>query len=114
MIEESEVRKRLLGFLKGDLSLDDFEDWLVISSWDMHLDSEPGAQELVWAIELALSEHSSRHLSYDGLKQEFGDLVNHVVFSVEVRDETIVQRPVWWRSGAVATLLQPPEIHQLA
>ena len=108
MIEESEVRERLLAFLRGDLSLDDFEDWLVISSWDMHLDSEPGAQELVWAIELALSEHSSRHLSYDGLEQEFGNLVNHVMFSVEVHDEFIVPRRAW-SAGAIASLLQPAE-----
>lgn len=109
MIEESEVRKRLLAFLRDDLSLDDFEDWLVVSSWDMHLDSESGAQELVWAIELALSEHSSKHLSYDGLKQEFGNLLNHVVFALEVHDEFIVSRRAW-SAGAIASLLQPAPI----
>jgi hypothetical protein len=58
-----EIRKKLVELLSGQLGLAEFEDWLVQRSWNMHRDSRPGAQDLVSAIELALSEHSSGHRS---------------------------------------------------
>jgi hypothetical protein len=63
MIEEREIRQRLVDLLYDQLGLEEFEDWLVQRSWNMHQDSSAGAQSLVSAIELALAEHSSGHLS---------------------------------------------------
>ena len=74
MINENEIRQKLVEVVSKRLSLDDFEDWLVSDSWNMHLDSSRNAQELVWAIELALAEYSNGHLSSDALQEQLKTL----------------------------------------
>jgi len=68
MIYASQVRDQLAKYLDDQVSLDDFEDWLVQNSWNMHRDSDQQARDLVAQIELALSEHSSGHLDVDELR----------------------------------------------
>lgn len=70
MISESETRERLARYLANEISLDEFEDWLVQASWDAHLDSEQPAQRLAYAIELKLAEFSSGHLREEELREE--------------------------------------------
>jgi hypothetical protein len=82
MICEVEIRQRLAELLSGELELEAFEDWLVQRSWNMHLDSSSGAQNLVSAIELALAEHSSDHLSREGLHDKLLSLLDPVKVSV--------------------------------
>jgi hypothetical protein len=78
MILESEIRNRLADVLDGDADLDDFEDWLVQNSWNMHLDSHHGAQELASSIELAFAEHSSSHISDHQLRSQLLSLLDNV------------------------------------
>ncbi|MDO8434966.1 MAG: hypothetical protein Q7S58_21415 [Candidatus Binatus sp.] len=75
MITESQIRERLLAYLVRDITLNDFEDWLVSQSWDMHLDSDDAAQSLVGAIELRLAEYSDDHLDDDALERELKGLI---------------------------------------
>lgn len=75
MITQAQIVRQIECLLAGNISLDDFEDWLVRSSWNMHLDSPSEAQELVWRIELNLAEHSSGHLDETELRAELKDLV---------------------------------------
>lgn len=75
MIAESEIRKQIAGFLANQISLDDFEDWIAQRSWDAHQDSDAAAQELAYAIELRLAEHSSGHLSEVELRHELTQFV---------------------------------------
>jgi len=70
MIAESQIREKLIKFLRNDISLDVFEDWLVQQSWNMHKDSDEAAQKLASAIELRLAEHSSGHLDDAALRDE--------------------------------------------
>ena len=75
MVAELEIRKRLARFLANELSLDDFEDWLVQGSWNAHREGEGPAQQLAYAIELRLAEHSSGHLSLQELRDELAPFV---------------------------------------
>lgn len=84
MIHEDEIRDRLVGYLAGKESLDDFEDWLVARSWNMHRDSSEAAQEMVSAIELALAEHSSGHLSRGELRRQLIDILHGSSVAVSV------------------------------
>lgn len=70
MIAELEIRKELARFLSNEIPLEEFEDWLVSRSWDMHQDSFGAAQKLASAIELRLAEYSSDHLSPKELRNE--------------------------------------------
>jgi hypothetical protein len=70
MIAESQIREQIGHYLRGEISLDAFEDWLVQRSWNMHKDSAGDAQRLVSAVELRLAEHSSGHLDENALRAE--------------------------------------------
>jgi len=75
MLSLLDIQDRLLPFLAGRVSLDDFEDWLVQNTWDIHRHGSGPAQELAYAIELRLAEYSSGHLSYEELHRELCGLV---------------------------------------
>lgn len=89
MVVEAEVRENVIAVLRNELSLSDFEDWLVQHSWNMHQDSAPSAQELVSAIELALFEHSSGHLAEAELRAELLSLASHVSVSIAIGAQRI-------------------------
>lgn len=76
MLAYDQLRSQLIRFLDKDLSLDDFEDWFVQATWNMHQDSGFLAQRLAYAIELRLAEHTSGHLSDDQLRQELSVLAH--------------------------------------
>jgi hypothetical protein len=82
MIAESQIREKLGRYLRGDVSLDSFEDWLVERSWGMHKDSQESAQRLASAIELRLAEHSSGHLGERELKDELRQFANPPVVEI--------------------------------
>lgn len=70
MIQENEIREKL-----AQLSdLDEFEDWLAQHSWNMHQDSDLGAQKLVGKIEIVLSEYSNGHINEFELRQQLSGL----------------------------------------
>lgn len=75
MISESQIFRQIERLLADKISLDAFEDWLVRSSWNMHLDSGSKAQSLVWKIELSLAEYSSEHVDVKELLAELKNLV---------------------------------------
>lgn len=70
MIAENSIRLKLGRFLRNEIALDQFDDWLAQQSWNMHIDSEESAQKLASAIELRLAEHSSGHLDELALREE--------------------------------------------
>ena len=75
MVSESQIFRQIERLLVNRISLDAFEDWLVRSSWNMHLDSGSKAQSLVWKIELSLAEYSSEHVDVKELLAELKNLV---------------------------------------
>jgi hypothetical protein len=75
MITENQIREKLILYLSQTWSLDQFEDWLVEKSWNMHKDSEASAQRLASQVELRLAEHSAGHLDEQELRRELIPLV---------------------------------------
>ena len=82
MIAENQIRERLIRYLRGETSLDQFEDWLVQRSWNMHRDSDEAAQKLAAAIDLRLAEHSSGHLDESALRDELRAFANSYVMQL--------------------------------
>lgn len=81
---ELEIRKRLIQLLLGKISLDVFEDWLVRESWNMHQAADKGTLDLVSALELRLAEHSSGHLTEEGLRQELRSFVQNYSATINI------------------------------
>ena len=75
MVSEKEIRRKLLLFLENEVSLDEFEDWFVVGSWNAHREGDPAALRMISAIELMLAEHSSGHLSDTQLRKNMLDLI---------------------------------------
>jgi hypothetical protein len=71
---EQSIRHRLTSYLAGNLSLDDFTEWLVGATWNIGSTGDVAASELAYSIELALAEHSSGLLTLDELRSELGAL----------------------------------------
>ncbi len=90
MIAELEIRKELVRFLTNEISLDDFEDWLVSKSWNMHLDSSAAAQSLASEIELCFSEFSSGHMNMAELRDELTPYATQISVSVPLNKEPVV------------------------
>jgi hypothetical protein len=85
MLAHVELRNQLIRFLNDELSLEDFEDWFVQNSWNVHKIPDLVLQRLVYAVELRLAEMSSEHLSEDEFRRELADLVK--VYSMNISQE---------------------------
>src|SRR3989338_10268664 len=70
MLSSDQIRKQVQQYLGELISLDELEEWLVSSSWNMHQFADKDAQHLVGAIELRLAEYSQGHLDDRDLKHE--------------------------------------------
>lgn len=93
MITEAQIQQQLSRYLTRELSLNEFEDWLVQQSWNMHRDSSAAAQRLVAAIELRLAEYSDNHLTDDALERELKGLIGSSVVVVIADAQPVV--PTW-------------------
>ncbi|MDQ3548656.1 MAG: hypothetical protein M3439_07525 [Chloroflexota bacterium] len=65
---EHDIRVRLAGYLAGETSLKELEDWLVPATWDAHHSLEDGADQLSSRILLHIAEHDDGWLSEETLK----------------------------------------------
>ncbi len=107
MITQAEIGKKLNVFLDGSTSLDDFEDWLIVTSWNMHTDSSDEAQRLAWAIELNLSEYSSNHLDAEELRVALNDLIP-MNPGVEIIRRTLIGPDVFLETGSSTVISNFP------
>lgn len=78
MLSAEEIRKRLADYILRETPLDEFEDWLVSSSWDVRQTSPVDAQKLVFQVESRLSEYSGDHISEDALRRALTELIQSV------------------------------------
>ncbi len=89
MIAESQIRAKLGRYLRNEIPLDVFEDWLVQKSWNMHQDSDEQSQKLASAIELRLAEHSSGHLDEALLRDQLRSFVGPSMVQVSFGNATV-------------------------
>ena len=47
MLSEANLRNKIVALVNGGMSLDVFEDWFTVASWNAHKGSSPAAVELV-------------------------------------------------------------------
>lgn len=75
MLSDDAIRSQVQRVLDHQLDLEDFEDWLVSQSWDIHKNSSGPAVRLAFAIELRLAEHAQGHLDRRELFRELSELI---------------------------------------
>lgn len=67
------IRRKLLDYLEGHLTLPDLRAWLASNTWDVHATGDHDLVGLVGRIELALAEYSLGHISREEMREEFQD-----------------------------------------
>ena len=83
MIAENQIREKLGRYLRQEMSLDQFEDWIAQQSWNMHKDSNDAAQKLASAIEMGC-RNSSGHLDEPTLREELRQFANPPVVRIHL------------------------------
>ena len=107
MISHPEIRKQILNFLRDDIDIEQFDDWMVENSWNIHERGDIATQRLCFAIELKLAEYSAGHLSENALKQELLPLmIPYETTSPVARSEsTLSFSPLTWSVQSADTRL---------
>ena len=85
MLAYAELRNEIVRLLAEEVSLDNFEDWFVQRSWNMHKDSDLVAQRLAYAVELRLAEHDGGQLSESDLRKQLLQLSRAVLVPTILR-----------------------------
>ncbi|HEX4038061.1 MAG TPA: hypothetical protein VHX37_08385 [Acidobacteriaceae bacterium] len=70
MITANEISARVQQLSSFKSSLDQFDEWLTKTSWNMHLDSDPNVVKMVGCIERYLGEFDSGLISEPKLLSE--------------------------------------------
>jgi len=83
-----EIRNKLASYLVDEISLEEFEDWFVPSSWNVVNNQNQVAIDLVYEIELLLAEYHNDCWSEDELRDNLRQLV--IDYRVEVDYDYIV------------------------
>jgi hypothetical protein len=86
MVSASQIREEIARFLSNSIDLDSFEDWIVQHTWNIHLSGSKSAEELTYAIEQQLSEHSSKLITFKELRQALTNLIHAETLSVYISD----------------------------
>ncbi|MGO8761579.1 MAG: hypothetical protein ACLP2P_02315 [Desulfobaccales bacterium] len=80
---ENEIRDKLASYLLEEISLEDFVDWFVPTSWNVAQCTNQNAINLVYEIELWLAEYSDGHWNEHELKNHLRQLVTNYRIDLE-------------------------------
>jgi hypothetical protein len=73
MPTDYEIRDRIAAYLLGELTLDEFQHWLIPRAWEASPGNadlrEPNALELLGDLELRLAEYTNGHLDESELQE---------------------------------------------
>jgi hypothetical protein len=83
-----EIRNKLASYLVDEISLEEFEDWFVPSSWNVVNSPNRIAIDLVYEIELLLAEFHNECWNEDELRGYLRPLVND--YRVEIEYDYII------------------------
>jgi hypothetical protein len=75
------IRDRIIALLAGEISLPEFQDWLVGAKWDVEEIGDPEAIDLSYDVKLALAELSRGDISLTEFRERLRDTVGTTVRS---------------------------------
>jgi hypothetical protein len=73
------IREQVTSFLSGNLTLPQFQEWLVANTWDVEEHGDAHATDVTYEIKLALAEHSRGDISGDELRDRMSEAVKTAV-----------------------------------
>lgn len=76
MVDALQIRQHLAEYVLGMAQLQEFEDWFVPATWDIHKSNDPEAEALTDEIESNLSEYTGGQLSREDLRKILSGLAH--------------------------------------
>jgi hypothetical protein len=102
---ETTIRRHLVRYLAGQMSIDAFTDWLVGATWNIQNSGDAGASRLAYSVEHVLAEASDGLLTLDELRAELRGLTQHVNLNLTSQGRVEKPRNVQVRhESSVATI----------
>jgi hypothetical protein len=77
----SSIRDRIAALLADQISLFEFQDWLVGTTWDIEQHADPDTIDLAYSSKLALAELSRGDISPSVFRERMRELVGAPVSS---------------------------------
>ena len=109
MIRENDIREQLANYLRGELSLSALNEWILVSSWNMHKDSRNEARRLVAKVLAEIHEYGEGNLNEAALKGEIREMIGYTVLSFVVEDDrAFAFEPSRTASSNAILILSPP------
>lgn len=74
-IAVQDIQKVIIEYLTGVITLGDLQDWLAPHAWEIDDDTDQLVSDLIYSIELRISEYDAGHLPLDDFISELKKLV---------------------------------------
>jgi hypothetical protein len=81
-LQISAIRDRIIALLTGEISLPEFQDWLVGATWDVEALGDSEAIDLSYDVKLALAELSCGDIDLTEFRERLRDAVGTPVRSL--------------------------------
>lgn len=75
---DTAIREALRRYVGGKITIDEFQDWFVPQSWNIHQRADPSTVDLAYEIDLRLAEYSNGDRTEDELKRILRPLIRTV------------------------------------
>jgi hypothetical protein len=72
---EQQVRQQLGRYVRGELSVRDFNRWFMPATWGISRTADASTRDLIGTVGLALAELSAGHATEAEIREEFAELV---------------------------------------
>jgi hypothetical protein len=89
MIKASDIRSSIGEFLGGDRNFDEFENWLIGHTWNIHKFGDVESQVLAYSVELRIAEFNADALSLSELRLELQNIANTFLLNPNQSDRVI-------------------------
>lgn len=99
---DQEIQQQLDWYLRGDISLADFEAWLVPATWDISPQSDSAAQDLATAITLRVAEFTKGDWTEDELRAELTEIRPKITLSGGDKGQVVILASQGQGSSSVA------------
>lgn len=103
----SDIRSRLSSYLAREMSLEQFEEWFIPATWQVHTSGDLDAVELAGTIKLRLAEFTNGHWTEDELREQLIPLVTR--YEIRTADAVLTTSSA---EIIVPIILQPTIVSQ--
>jgi hypothetical protein len=89
MLHSQDLAEQLMLCADGQLSIEDFEEWFALSSWNVHQQQNKELTDAVFRVEYLFSSLNDGHLKVRDVSREFAELAAAMATAQSLRKEPV-------------------------